>query len=52
MKIMVLKGWIMEYERDTFTLEFDTQTEEERRALLDCMRDRKNLKVMIEDVDE
>lgn len=52
MKIMVTKGQITEWERDTFTLVFDAGTEEERKALLDCIRDRKSLKVTIEEVEE
>lgn len=53
MKITVTKGWIKEWERySTFTLVFDTETEEERKALLDSMRDNKSLKVTIEEVDE
>ena len=52
MKITVTKGWIKEWERNTFTLEFNAQTEEERKALLECICDRKSLKVTIEEVDE
>lgn len=52
MKITVTKGWITEWERDTFTLVFDTQSEEERKALLECICDRKKLKVTIEEADE
>ena len=51
MKITVTKGWITEWERDTFTLAFDIQSEEERKALLECIRDRKSLKVTIEEED-
>lgn len=52
MKIVVTKGRITEWERDTFTLEFNAETEEERKALLDCISDRKSLKVTIEEVEE
>ena len=49
MKITVTKGRITEWERDTFTLEFEVGTEEERKALLGYIRDRKSLKVTIEE---
>lgn len=53
MKITVTKGWIREWDRpNIFTLEFETETEEERKALLDSMRDRKSLKVTIEEVEQ
>lgn len=53
MKITVTKGWIKEWDRpNIFTIEFETETEEERKALLDSMRDRKSLKVTIEEVKE
>ena len=53
MKITVTKGWIKEWEKDsTFTIVFDTETEAERKALLDSMRDNKSLKITIEEVDE
>ena len=53
MKIVVTNGWVKEWERcNTFTIIFDTETEENRKALLECMRDGKSLKVTIEEVDE
>ena len=53
MKIVVTNGWIKEWDRpNTFTLEFETETEEERKALLYSMRDCKSLKVTIEEVKE
>lgn len=53
MKIVVTSGWIKEWERSsTFTIIFETETEEERKALLDSMRDNKSLKVTIEVADE
>ena len=53
MKITVTKGWIKEWDRpNIFTIEFETETEEERKALLDSMRDRTSLKVTIEEVKE
>lgn len=53
MRVTVTKGWIKEWEKDsTFTIVFDTETEAERKALLDSMRDNKSLKITIEEVDE
>lgn len=53
MRITVTKGWIKEWDRpNVFTLEFETETEEDRKALLYSMRDNKSLKVTIEEVDE
>ena len=53
MKIVVTNGWIKEWERDcTFTIVFHTETEEERKALLDSMRDGTSLKLTIEEVKE
>lgn len=53
MKIVVTKGWIKEWDRpNIFTLEFETENEEDRKALLDSMRDCKSLKVTIEEVEQ
>lgn len=53
MKIVVTNGWIKEWDRpNSFTLEFETETEEDRKALLYSMRDNKNLKVTIETVEK
>lgn len=50
--IVVTKGWVKEWESDTrFTVEFDAESEEDRSALLDMMKDRVRLKVTIEKSD-
>lgn len=51
--ITVTKGWVKEWERDSvFTIILETENEEDRRALLNSMRDNKWLKITIEVVKE
>lgn len=48
--IVVTKGWVNEWERDSiFTIVIETENEEDRKALLNSLRDRKALKVTIEE---
>ena len=51
--ITVTKGWVKEWERDSaFTIVIETDNEEDRKALLNSMRDNKALKITIEVVKE
>lgn len=51
--IVVRRGWVKEWERDSaFTIVIETENEEDRRALLNSMRDNKSLKITIEVVEE
>lgn len=53
MKIELDRGKVIEWECDKmFTIRFYVDSEEDRSNLLDMMRDRKNLKVTIEEVKE
>ena len=48
--IIVTKGWVKEWERDSaFTIVIETENEEDRRALLNSMRDNKPLKITVGD---
>ena len=52
-KIIVSKGWFSGWESvSEFTLTFETTTEEDRKAVLDLMNNRKTVKVTIEEVKE
>ena len=51
--IIVRKGWVKEWERDSaFTIVIETENEEDRKALLETMRDNKGLKITIEEESE
>ena len=51
--IVVRRGWVKDWERDSaFTIVIETENEEDRRALLNSMRDNKSLKITIEVVEE
>lgn len=51
--IVVTKGWVKEWERDSaFTIVIETENEEDRKALLETMRDNKGLKITIEGESE
>ena len=51
--IVVRRGWIGEWERDSaFTIVIETENEEDRKALLETMRDNKGLKITIEEESE
>lgn len=51
--IVVRRGWVGEWERDSaFTIVIETENEEDRKALLNSMRDNKSLKITIEVVEE
>lgn len=51
--IVVRRGWVKEWEYDSaFTIVIETENEEDRRALLNSMRDNKALKITIEVVEE
>lgn len=51
--IIVRKGWVKEWERDSaFTIVIETENEEDRKALLETMRDNRGLKITIEEVNE
>lgn len=51
--IVVRHGWVKEWERDSaFTIVIETENEEDRKALLNSMRDNKALKITIEVVNE
>ena len=52
-KIVITKGWVKEWESDsTFTIEFNVESEEDRSALLDIMKDRVRLKITIEKIED
>ena len=51
--IVVRHGWVKEWEADSaFTIVIETENEEDRRSLLETMRDNKGLKITIEEVKE
>jgi hypothetical protein len=51
--IIVRHGWVKEWERDSaFTIVIETENEEDRKALLETMRDNKGLKITIEEESE
>lgn len=46
--IVVRRGWVKEWEYDSaFTIVIETENEEDRRALLESMRDNKPLKITV-----
>ena len=52
-EIVIRHGWVKEWEADSaFTIVIETENEEDRRALLNSMRDNKALKITIEVVEE
>lgn len=47
-EIVIRHGWVKEWEADSaFTIVIETENEEDRRALLNSMRDNKPLKITV-----